>query len=514
MTIARRFRGCCPNIFSGAFRSLFVHLALGELGDRVMMGIQAGQPDLFCYQVNLDRRVRSDHPLRLVHERIDFSFVRHEVAQCYGHNGNVSVDPAVIMKMMFLLFFDDVKSERELMRIIPERLDYLWFLGYVLDDAAPDHSVLSKARARWGVQVFESLFVRIVSQCAQAGLVGADKLHVDSSLIDANASCDSVVKGPAALIAAIKQAYRAQSDKLAEPVAQPSYGPVNQTMVSTTDPEAALHRQGSAPSRPRYKAHRAVDDRCGVITATVTTPADVHDDKPLMGLIEAHEANTGRRLTTVVADSQYGTVENFRACSRRGIKTHLADLGEHQPAKEIFPLSAFTYDPNSDTYRCPANQTLFRRGYDPNRRRAKYATPRGVCDACPLRAQCTGARPGRPRNIARHDDQEIIEVARARARSREALHDRKRRRWRMEGSFADAVNHHGFDRSRWRGLPRQTIQDLLIAVAQNIRIYLRHQRRLRPAAAQVLRVLTPLCHTTRNAYTGISMPSSLQTQPA
>jgi hypothetical protein len=52
--------------------------------------------------------------------------------------------------MMLLLFLDDIKSERELMRIIPERLDYLWFLGYGLDDQIPNHSVLSKARRRWG----------------------------------------------------------------------------------------------------------------------------------------------------------------------------------------------------------------------------------------------------------------------------------------------------------------------------------------------------------------------------
>jgi IS5 family transposase len=59
--------------------------------------------------------------------------------------------------MMLLLFLDDIKSERELMRIIPERLDYLWFLGYGLDNHIPDYSVLSKARKRWGKEVFVSL---------------------------------------------------------------------------------------------------------------------------------------------------------------------------------------------------------------------------------------------------------------------------------------------------------------------------------------------------------------------
>ena len=58
---------------------------------------------------------------------------------------------------MFLLFFDDVSSERELMRFIAERLDYMSFLGYGLDDEISNHSVLSKARARWGVEVFETV---------------------------------------------------------------------------------------------------------------------------------------------------------------------------------------------------------------------------------------------------------------------------------------------------------------------------------------------------------------------
>jgi IS5 family transposase len=71
---------------------------------------------------------------------------------------------------------DDIKSERELMRIIPERLDYLWFLGYGLDDEIPDHSVLSKARKRWGKEVFLSLFSRVVHQCVEAGYTCAASL--------------------------------------------------------------------------------------------------------------------------------------------------------------------------------------------------------------------------------------------------------------------------------------------------------------------------------------------------
>jgi hypothetical protein len=64
-----------------------------------------------------------------------------------------------------LLLFYDVRSERELVDTLPERIDWLWFLGYDIDSVIPNHSLLSKARGKWGVDVFSSLFERTVLQC-------------------------------------------------------------------------------------------------------------------------------------------------------------------------------------------------------------------------------------------------------------------------------------------------------------------------------------------------------------
>jgi hypothetical protein len=82
-----------------------------------MMGSREPQKQLWSYRVNLDKRVRSDHPLRKLNDVLKLDFVRQEVAKFYGIKGHVSADPAVILKMMLLLFLDDVRSERELMRI-------------------------------------------------------------------------------------------------------------------------------------------------------------------------------------------------------------------------------------------------------------------------------------------------------------------------------------------------------------------------------------------------------------
>jgi len=463
-----------------------------------MMGTQNKQTPLFLYQVNLEARIPPDHPLRKVKAAMDFAFVRAEVSDRYGLNGNVSVDPEVILKLMFLLFFEDVASERELLRSLPFRLDWLWFLEMGLEDPIPDHSVLSKARRRWGPAVFERLFVRTIAAGVEAGLVSGSKLHVDGSLVDANAACDSVRQGPPELIAALKRAYLQEEGKLAEleeeaaggddskPGGGGRYQPVNDRLVSRTDPEAPVVRKGKLMARPRYKHHRAVDDRFGVITAVATTAGDVEENAKLWELVEQSEGHTARKVETVVGDRQYGTAENFRECGERGVTAHLADLAEAHANKGcrqgIFAESEFVYDAASDTYTCPGGQILKRRRHKKKRRAHEYAVSWKLCSGCGKREQCTRSKTGR--SLKRHEGQELIEAARAQAHSGAAKQDRRRRKYLMEGSFADAANRHGFKRSRWRGLWRQRIQDWIIAACQNLRLLLALGWK-RPAAAEM-----------------------------
>ena len=461
------------------------------------MGQRRSQPQLFNYAVNLEKRVRANHPLRLIKAAIDFSFVRDEVAHCYGRNGNESVPPEAILKIMFLLFFDDIKSERELMEVIGERLDYLWFLDYGIDEKIPDHSVLSKARTRWGKEVFESLFVRTVMQCVEAGLVGGSKLHVDGSLIDGNAAKESVIKSSPELIAALKRAYQATESKLEQTSTPQSYQAVNDRMMSRSDPDTACVRKGSGESRPRYQHHRAVDDKKGVITAVETTPGSIAENKKLLELIDQHEKNTSCAAQTVVADHKYGTNENYLTCQERGLITHMGEATRNTSntgRKEgIFGDEAFNYDPVADVYRCPAGEVLKPRRIHPIRRTLEYKASARVCGGCVFRARCTRSAYGR--TVQRHEKQELLNKARAQANSVAARRNRKRRQHLMEKSFADAANNHHFKRARWRRLWRQQIQDYLIAAIQNVRILLAHQNLKRTAAmAAVAQVHFRLFH--------------------
>lgn len=431
-----------------------------------MMGSHQAQDLLFSYSVNLEKRVRPDHPLRRFQALLDLSWVPSAVAHRYGINGNVSVDPVILVKMMLLLFVDNVPSERELMAMIRERMDYLWFLGYGLDDEIPDHSVLSKARRRWGPELFEEIFTRTVLLCVEAGLVGNQRLHLDSSVIKASASKDSVVKTSPELARALRTAYQSQESKLAELDPQS----VNATHVSTTDPEATLARGGTVPGTQLcYKNHRAVDDAQGVITAVETTTGMAGDAQQVPALLAEHQKLTGAAPEKAVGDQHYGTAENYRHCQQQGITTHLKQARHGVEARGLFPPEDFHYEEQFDRYRCPAGRYLTYHNHVRSEQAIEYRIEQSAhCQHCPLRGQCTRSQFGR--TIKRPIFAELVLAGRAQAASDAARESYRRRKWRMEGSFADAANNHGFKRARWRGLARQKIQDWLIAAIQNLRI--------------------------------------------
>jgi transposase len=444
-----------------------------------MMGIQPEpQGKLFFTNINMEKRVRANHPLRNIASTIDFDFAYEAVKDKYGINGNESVPPPILLKLMLLLVFYNVRSERELMDTLPERLDWLWFLGYDLETEIPNHSVLSKARKRWGLEVFKGFFERIVWQCVQAGLVDGRKIFMDSSLVEADASLNSVVdtqslKGQLAL--KYLELEKRLEDVSAERYVRPDSKPVNRRYLSTTDPDAALVRRVSGISKPRYQVHRVVDGQSEVITATEVTSGEINEAHLLGPLVDQHHDNTKQSAQTVVADGKYGTIENFLACSERGLEAHMSDLGDAQrqraSKRPIFPASQFQYDPVSDTYRCPAGQQLKRKSVHEKRQCVEYAAPKSVCMACDLREKCTENKSGR--SLKRHFRQEELDRMREKSRSWISQRDIRTRQHLMERSFARA-QRYGFARMRWRRLWRARIQEYLTAVIQNIGVLVRY----------------------------------------
>lgn len=424
-----------------------------------------GQPKqrngkLFYVGLSPEERVPADHPLRAIDAAIDFGFVRGEVSHLYGDNGHVSLDPAVALRMMLLVYLDGVRSEREFMRQLPMRLDWLWFCRLDLDSTIPDHSVLSKARQRWGEELFGKVFARVLEACDRAGLVGGRTAHADSTLLKASADREGRIsrtlweqmeKGlppdqPASGPTPAREAGDDDPPGLTitptRPVspARSERATLNTMLVSPTDPDAATHTRQGVGTILGYRDHRLTDDSRGIILATHVTPADGDDGAQLPVLLDQMAERLARQPREVTGDSQYGTLSNYEYCERRGIKPYL------------------------------------------KKRRGK-GTPR-VSWLRLLRPGCT------PWN---------------------AIRLMGRRRTVAEGSFAEAHTRMDHWRCRWRRRWRVQIQAYLVATAQNIKKLAGSRRKATAGAAAAVRVLGNdllelLTKTTRREITLVTDP--------
>src|SRR6266581_2369133 len=141
---------------------------------------------------SLDALVPADHFYRHLERALDLAFVRELVRNTYAAGGRPSIDPIVFFKLQLILFFEGIRSERQLIETASLNLAHRWYLGYALDEPLPDHSSLTRIRTRLGVEVFQRFFERILELCQDAGLVWGKELFFDGTKVRANADIDSL----------------------------------------------------------------------------------------------------------------------------------------------------------------------------------------------------------------------------------------------------------------------------------------------------------------------------------
>jgi len=438
-----------------------------------MQGCKHFEPRLF-YDVSLEKLVPEDHLVRRLTAVLDLSWVRSATARLYSHTGRPSIDPVVVAKLLLLGYFYNIDSERQLMRDVQVNLAYRWYLGYDLDEEIPDHSILSKARRRFGTAFFEQLFEFTLGCCQDAGLVAGQNVLIDSTIVQANASLDSL-----STLRYRPADYWQQLEQQTEPATdsqdsdrhlgqkRPRQDRTSDRKYSKTDPDASLYRRRCREPKLAYKTHILADSGNGVITAVATSSAAADDTSVVPQLIEDHEHRCGRPIRAV-ADQLYGSQDCLGYLQDRGIETV---IGQRKGGNKHggFDKSVFEYDFDRDVYRCPAGEILRRRRTDKSNSKAFYSCDSAVCGRCRLREQCIPcAGPDGFRQVTRFDTG-YVERAQASCDSKEGRRLLKRRQTCIEGLFGQAKSQHGLDRARLRGLPKMHIQGLLTAIVLNIK---------------------------------------------
>jgi IS5 family transposase len=238
-----------------------------------------------------DKVVPKDHILRVIDKTVDFSFVNDLVKDAYCvDNGRPAWSPLLMFKVVFLQFLYDL-SDYRIEDELNDRLSFKMFVGLDVEEAPPDHSVISRFRDRLGPERFKDIFNRIVEIARSKGLV-SDKLHIIDST-DVKAKVDL---------------YRLKKEHKDD---DPDFYIDNHS----PDKDARPGRKHKGVQFYGYKAHCVMDAQSEIIVNTDTTPGNIKDLKMLKPLTESNPPPK-----VITADKGYDCQENHKYLSSRRIR--------------------------------------------------------------------------------------------------------------------------------------------------------------------------------------------------
>jgi transposase len=412
------------------------------------------------FPVCLEELIPDDHVCRVIDafvDRLDMADLGFERAEA-ADTGRPGYDPRDLLKLYLYGYLQQIRSSRRLESECRRNIELMWLLGRL----APDHKTIAEFRRlhRDGVTAAGAELVRLARS---VGLVKGEWIAIDGSKFQAVSSTRSV-REREALERYLEQLE--QSDRQDEVVIDPSaVASALEKLHQHPEPEVGLMRTTNGII-PAYNVQAAVDaEHALIIVQQVTDQAA--DNRSLQPMAEAAKAVVSGPAQTlnVIADAGYSNGEQAEACEAKGILPHVPAnrSGNNQGDGTLFDRTKFTYQAESDTFLCPAGQTLARKQLSRKDRVVIYAGQPDVCGSCALKSQCTTSS---RRLVTRHLHEEALQRMHQRA-TPEAM---RLRRSTVEHPFANLKYRiFGHPRFLLRGLRGAQTEISLAVAAYNLK---------------------------------------------
>jgi len=450
-----------------------------------MQGIKQRSAKLF-YQFSLEEAVPADHIYRRIEQSLDLSFLYPCTRRLYGKDGQQSIDPVVFFKMCLIGYLNDITADRALCRYIQDSLAARWFICHDIDEPIPVHSTLSRTRALFGRPLYEEVFRRVLALCVDAGLVSGTRQAVDSGLVKANASIDSmrrrVIMEDASAwcrqVSSENAAEQADSGGGPTPVELPARAPrkrsrSNKTHQSVTDPDARLARKPGKPTDMYYHGQISVDAQHGVIVAAMADYADTEDHQSLPALldqVQAHLSAHHLRVEELLADSKYNTLHTIEACEQAGITAYMPNPSGYKRFRE-----GFTFCEETNSYRCSQGVILAYKGQQKCRDYYNnvYASSAVDCAQCPIRSECiTGKAPRK--TLTHSSGKALYDRMDGRLQADKGRRMLAKRKGIVEPVIGNLMHHNAMKKVCARGLPAAGKHVLMASISFNLKKWLRY----------------------------------------
>ncbi len=434
--------------------------------------INNNQTEIILY--TLEELVPKTSLFRKIDKYIDFSFIYDEVKDLYCEdNGRPSVDPVVLFKLVFIQALDGLKSMRRTCEKAMVDLEYRWFLGIPLGQPTPHYSTFSQNYIRRfkDSDVFENIFVNIVEQAIKYNLVQGDTFFTDSTHKKANANKN---KYHAKVVEEVKRRrlwleQEINEERLNQGKKEFEYtDEIEQKEIkeSETDPGSGYYHRDNKEKGFMYLDHRTVDSKCNIIVDCHVTKGNVHDSTPYIERMKHIKEKFGFNVKNVGIDSGYDTLDIKKYLNDNNI-FGVIGYKRHASGETSVKKTRFKYIESLDCYVCPETNVTLEYTGRIDRNGYKYYSNKQNCKDCPhLESCCKGKE---YRTLTRHIKENLNEQFRLNRLSEEGRKIYKLRKERVERSFADSKNNHGYRYAMYRGLKKNQHYTWLICAAQNMK---------------------------------------------
>ena len=284
-----------------------------------MRGGDGRSGELFSY-VDLEKRVRSEHPLRAIRAIVNAALAALEAdfAALYAPVGRPSIAPEKLLRAMLLQAFYSIRSERQLMERLEYDLLFRWFVGIGIDDAAWDHSTFSKNRERLLEGDMAAKFLAaVLAEPRVKKLLSTDHFSVDGTLIEAWASMKSFRPKDGSDNPPEGGGRNAEANFHGQKRS-------NETHASSTDPDARLYRKGPGKeAKLSFIGHGLMENRSGLLVDACLTRADGHAER--VAALHMIEPRADRPCTiTLGADKAYDAEDFVNELRSMRVRPHVA----------------------------------------------------------------------------------------------------------------------------------------------------------------------------------------------
>jgi transposase len=457
-----------------------------------IVGQHRGQMTLLAQ--SLDDFVGTDHPVRVIDAFVDgldlatLKFLRAEAAAI----GRPSYDPGDLLKLYLYGYLNRVRSSRRLEQEARRNVEVMWLVGGL----APDFKTIADFR-KDNAEPLRATCREFVMVCGRLSLFGAEWVAIDGSHIKGvnskarNFSKEKLAKRLESIDRRIDGYLKEldQTDATEAPAADPSPEEVRtalaalkerraeyqeiltalnqsgETQISLTDPDARAMTKGHK-TVVGYNTQLAVDAKHKLIVAHDVTNRNL-DREHLSDVAKDAKETLKADTLAVIGDKGYYDGAEIKKCVDAGITPYVPGFAtSNSETRGLFGKQHFQYDPQTDTYRCPAGEILNRRYEVKRRNRIFHVYETKACAACALKRQCTKRIRGE-RRIERWEHEALLDTMRERVKRHPEL--KTLRASTVEHPFG--VMKHVWDQGHFltRSLKKVRTEMSLSVLAYNLR---------------------------------------------